>query len=118
MFPIPFNFPFINANGTRTTIGAAIGSGGGGGSYTLPTASESTKGGVKIGSGLKMTGEVLSADELPAFTSADEGKVLAINAQGEPEWATIEAGNISFAIANSNVSINTPGSEAEATGGN
>ena len=36
--------------------------------YTLPTASGSVKGGVKIGSGLKMTGEVLSAD-LSAATS-------------------------------------------------
>lgn len=35
--------------------------GGGGGSYTLPTASETVKGGVKIGSGLQMDGEVLSA---------------------------------------------------------
>lgn len=30
------------------------------GSYTLPTASADTKGGVKIGSGLTMTGDVLS----------------------------------------------------------
>lgn len=37
------------------------GSGGSGGSYELPTASADTKGGVKIGSGLTMTGEVLSA---------------------------------------------------------
>ena len=35
--------------------------GSSGGSYTLPTASASTKGGVKIGSGLSMDGEVLSA---------------------------------------------------------
>lgn len=35
--------------------------GGGGGSYVLPTASASVKGGVKIGSGLQMDGEVLSA---------------------------------------------------------
>lgn len=35
-------------------------SGGGGGSYTLPTASETIKGGVKIGDGLQMDGEVLS----------------------------------------------------------
>ena len=60
MFPIPFNFPFIKKNGERTTIGDAIDAGGGGGSYTLPTASAETKGGVKIGSGLTMTGEVLS----------------------------------------------------------
>ena len=60
MFPIPFNFPFIKKNGERTTIGDAINAGGGGGGYTLPTASAETKGGVKIGSGLTMTGEVLS----------------------------------------------------------
>jgi len=34
--------------------------GGGGGSYVLPTASPTVKGGVKIGSGLQMNGEVLS----------------------------------------------------------
>lgn len=34
--------------------------GGGGGSYTLPTASQSTKGGVKVGSGLTMSGETMS----------------------------------------------------------
>ena len=62
MFPIPFNFPFIKKNGERTTIGDAINAGGGGGLYTLPTASSDTKGGVKIGSGLTMTGEVLSND--------------------------------------------------------
>lgn len=62
MFPIPFNFPFIKKNGERTTIGDAINAGGGGSQYTLPTASASVKGGVKIGSGLTMTGEVLSND--------------------------------------------------------
>lgn len=35
---------------------------GGDGTYTLPTASTETKGGVKIGARLTMTGEVLSAD--------------------------------------------------------
>ena len=60
MFPIPFNFPFRKANGDISTIGAEISAGGGGGSsYTLPTASASTKGGVKIGEGLTMDGEVL-----------------------------------------------------------
>ena len=42
--------------------------GSGGGSYTLPTASASTKGGVKIGSGLSMDGEVLSATGAGKFT--------------------------------------------------
>lgn len=62
MFPIPFNFPFKKSDGSLSTIGAEISAGGGGGGYTLPTASASTKGGVKIGSGLTMTGEVLSND--------------------------------------------------------
>lgn len=74
MFPIPFNFPFIKKNGERTTIGDAINAGGGGGSYTLPTASANTKGGVKIGSGLTMTGEVLSAD-LPTASAETLGGV-------------------------------------------
>lgn len=39
------------------------GGSGGGSAYTLPTASADTKGGVKIGSGLTMTGEVLSATD-------------------------------------------------------
>lgn len=34
--------------------------GGGGGGYTLPTASQNTKGGVKVGSGLTMSGETMS----------------------------------------------------------
>ncbi len=58
MFPIPFNFPFRKKNGDMTTIGDAISSGST--PYTLPTASAETKGGVKIGSGLTMTGDVLS----------------------------------------------------------
>lgn len=41
------------------------------GSYELPTASSSTKGGVKIGAGLTMTGEVLSADEEPISEETD-----------------------------------------------
>lgn len=50
-----------------------------GGAYTLPTASADTKGGVKIGSGLTMTGDVLSAtggggaDGLSAYASAQLG---------------------------------------------
>lgn len=60
MFPIPWNFPFKKKDGTLTTVDDAISAGGGGGGYTLPTASAETKGGVKIGSGLSMSGEVLN----------------------------------------------------------
>ena len=49
------------------------GGGGGGGSYTLPPATASTLGGVKVGSGLSVTEEgVLSADGFtPAAAQAD-----------------------------------------------
>lgn len=49
------------------------GGGGGGDSYTLPTASASTLGGVKVGSGLSVTAEgVLSADGVtPAAAQVD-----------------------------------------------
>ena len=43
--------------------------------YVLPTAAANTKGGVKIGSGLTMTGETLSADA-SAITVQDEGNAL------------------------------------------
>ena len=46
--------------------------GGGGGSYTLPTASASTLGGIKVGSGLTIADGVLSADGVtPATAQAD-----------------------------------------------
>lgn len=60
MFPLNWNIPFIKKNGKRTTIGAELENAGT--PYTLPTASASTKGGVKIGSGLVMTGDVLSTE--------------------------------------------------------
>ena len=89
MFPIPFNFPFRKKDGSIVSIDDAISSGGGGEPYTLPTASASTKGGIKIGSRLTMTGEVLSANaQIPAYTSSDNGKVLTVNDSGELEWDT------------------------------
>lgn len=57
MFPIPWNKAFRKKDGTVVNIEDAM---SGGGSYTLPTASAETKGGVKIGDGLVMNGEVLS----------------------------------------------------------
>ena len=59
MFPIPFNFPFRKKDGSVTTIDAAIS--GGGTPYTLPTASATVKGGVKIGNNLSMDGDTLNA---------------------------------------------------------
>lgn len=92
MFPIPFNFPFRKNDGAITTIGDAISSGGGGG-YVLPTASASVKGGVKVGAGLTMDGEVLKntnptppTPELPTYSSALAGKVLTVGDDGSLEW--------------------------------
>ena len=91
MFPIPFNFPFRKKDGSITTMDDAISSGGG--SYTLPTASANVKGGVKIGNGLTMTGEVLSANEqVPSYSESESGKVLTVNASGELEWDTSGSG--------------------------
>lgn len=62
--------------------------GGGGGSYTLPTASAQTKGGIKIGNNLTMSGEVLSADsQLPAHAAAQSGKYLKVDSNGDLVWA-------------------------------
>lgn len=78
MFPIPFNFPFRKSNGDVTTIADAISSGGG--SYVLPTASAEIKGGVKIGEGLTMDGEILKNNNptpyaLPIASSENLGGV-------------------------------------------
>lgn len=68
MFPINWNFPFRKSDGSMSTIGEEISEGGGGGGYTLPTASTTTKGGVKIGVGLTMDGEVLKNTNPNAYT--------------------------------------------------
>lgn len=49
---------------------------GGGGSYSLPTASPTTKGGVKIGAGLQMEGDVLNATGGSMSYDATDGCVI------------------------------------------
>ena len=88
MFPLTSNEAYIKPTGERSTLGAELG----GSSYTLPTAGADTKGGVKIGTGLKMTGEVLSADQVPAHTIAEAGKVLTVADDGTLEWDTKGSG--------------------------
>lgn len=103
MFPIRWNFPFRKQDGSLSTIGAEI-SGGGGGGYTLPTASADTKGGVKIGDGLTMTGEVLSVDaELPSYSVSEAGKVLGVDNEGHLAWVTVSAGVRNYTKGNSPV---------------
>ena len=77
------NFPNTPGNGSQHTAsgitwtydGTTWKADGVTSSYTLPTAAANTKGGVKIGSGLTMTGETLSADA-SAITVQEEGSSL------------------------------------------
>lgn len=70
----------------------------------LPTASADTKGGVKIGEGLTMTGEVLSVNSsggggLPDYNEYDEDKVLAIEETDDgyaPAWEALRARNVYY----------------------
>lgn len=60
--------PVTSVNGQTGDITVS----GGGGSYTLPTASDSTLGGVKVGSGLSISSGVLSADAYSLPTATDK----------------------------------------------
>lgn len=92
MFPLRWNFPFRKKDGSLSTIGDEIEEGGG---YTLPTATAETKGGIKIGTNLTMEGEVLNADDqLPSYTSSENGKVLGVDSNGELEWKTPASGGV------------------------
>lgn len=62
---------YVRSAGTKTATFTTVpfkviaggGGGGGGGTYTLPTASDTVKGGIRIGAGLTMTGELMSVDK-------------------------------------------------------
>lgn len=82
MFPLRWNFPFRKKDGSLVKLEDAMG-----GDYSLPTASASTKGGVKVGHGLSMDEEVLNRnDELPEYSSSESGKVLGVDSEGALEW--------------------------------
>lgn len=66
MFPIRWNKAFRKKDGSISTINEAIQEGGG--QYELPTASANTKGGIKIGNGLSMDGEVLNNSNPTQYT--------------------------------------------------
>jgi len=86
------NLTLLRAYKTLERRVKALEENGGGGSYILPTASPTVKGGVKIGSGLQMDGEVLSATggssyELPVASETTLGGIkvgegLGINSHG------------------------------------
>lgn len=66
---------------------AAIEGGGGGGGYVLPTASTTVKGGIKVGDGLEMDGEVLKATGADAAIT--ENIATNVEVGGIPSGSTI-----------------------------
>lgn len=59
------------------------------GTYTLPTMSESTKGGAKVGAGLKMIGDALTVD---GASAENAGKLLFVNENGTFSPLTLGTG--------------------------
>ena len=108
------NFPDSPSNGTTHTAagvtwtydGTTWKASGSTASYTLPTAAANTKGGVKIGSGLTMTNETLSADA-SAITVQEEGSSLStaattLNFVGPNVTATGTGATKTITISDSN----------------
>ena len=80
-------------------------------SYTLPTAAANVKGGVKIGSGLTMTSETLSADA-SAITVQEEGNALStaattLNFVGSNVTATGTGATKTITISDSDTQLTT-----------
>ena len=99
MFPLRWNFPFRKKDGSLSTIQDEIDSGGGGGEpYVLPTASPTTKGGIKVGEGLTMDGEVLNVSSTGSGYEVLNVPITAIT-RGMSAGETY--------IANSSVNIST-----------
>ena len=93
-------------NGTAWAAATPSGGGGGGGSYTLPTASDTVLGGVKVGSGLAINFGVLSAT----------GPSVIIESTSANFPATGKTGNLYIASVAKTISYWT-GSEYVALGG-
>lgn len=74
-----FNFSGMVPSADFGINEAVIGGGGGGGSYSLPTASAGTKGGVRVGDRLQMSGEVLSVPLASFNTSSGDYPVMYMN---------------------------------------
>lgn len=66
--------------------------GGGGGSYSLPTASTTTKGGIKVGDGLEMDGDFLKVTGGSGDAEITENITTNIEVGGVPSGATIAEG--------------------------
>lgn len=86
-FPLHSNKPYIKDTGERTTLGAVIGSGGGGGT-----------------------------SELPEYGIGDAGKVLTVGSDGHLKWATPSSGGAGYVNTSSLVpDIVVTTSETEVT---
>ena len=116
------NLASITSAGANITIsGGTISAAGF--NYTLPTANATQKGGVKIGDGLAMDGETLSANVMtgatsivggasgmvPAPQAGDENKFL----RGDGTWATVSSGSpaILLSVPMQNGSLTYNGAE-------
>ena len=91
------------------------GESGGGGEYTLPTASASTLGGVKVGSGLTITDGVLSADGItPAAYQADSEatSVAALKSDFNDLLAALRTAGLMAAAAPETPAEQEPGGES------
>lgn len=91
------------------------GEGGGGSEYTLPTASTSTLGGVKVGSGLTITDGVLSADGItPAAYQADSEatSVAALKSDFNDLLAALRTAGLMAAAAPETPAEQEPGGES------
>lgn len=91
------------------------GEGGGGGDYTLPTASASTLGGVKVGSGLTITDGVLSADGItPAAYQADSeaSTIAALKESFNALLAALRTAGLMAAAAPETPAEQEPGGES------
>lgn len=85
-FPLNSNDPYIKDTGERTTLGAALGSGGGGSS------------------------------ELPEYGIADAGKVLTVDNEGDLTWSTPAASGNRYVNTNvDSITINATSTVEEVT---
>jgi hypothetical protein len=82
-----------------TAWAAATPSGGGGGSYTLPTATDTVLGGIKVGSGLTITDGVLAATGGGGGGSGEDAVLRALFLPPAPTSVTATAGNAQAAVS-------------------
>ena len=82
--PTISNVPAVTSSDDEKVLKASYS--GGVGSYSWETETGTT---YSAGTGIDITNNTISVENpLPSSSSADEGKVLKVDANGDPEWAT------------------------------